>query len=302
MHAEIAESDNNKNGTEFSSRGGILRKNMTESVTTERVKPFLRWAGSKRQIIPVLTSYWDNSYNRYIEPFAGSAALFFNLAPSLALLGDVNKELIATYNEVKNNYFAVVAALKPMKKGRKTYLKLRSINPAELSPAMRAARFIYLNRFCFNGIYRTNRAGRFNVPYGGDKAGKLPSRDLLSQCSACLQTVDFHAGGFEKTLERAKRGDFVYLDPPYSVKSRRVFNEYDASIFDEKHLKILREWLHKLDKQGVAFLVSYALSREGYYLSKGFHCKVVCVRRNIAGFAAKRRRANELLISNVDHK
>jgi len=265
-------------------------------------KPFLRWAGSKRQLIPKLSKYWNNDYRRYVEPFVGSASLFFGIRPSSALLGDLNEELIATFGQVKSNQQEVVTALNTMRKGRNNYLRMRAINPSTLTPVLRAARFIYLNRFCFNGLYRTNRAGKFNVPYGGNKAGALPSSTALSKCSSCLQVAELFSGSFEVTLEKVIQGDFVYLDPPFSVKARRVFNEYDASQFNEKHLKRLRQWMQKLDRRGIPFLVSYAESEEGAALSKGFSTEVVGVKRNIAGFAANRRSANELLISNARTK
>lgn len=167
-----------------------------------KAQPFLRWAGSKRQLIPILIKYWDNQYFRYVEPFAGSASLFFSLSPSRALLGDINAELMATYEQVKHNLQSILSALKTMKRGRQSYLRLRSVDPLSLTPSMRAARFIYLNRFCFNGLYRTNRAGQFNVPYGGDKSGVIPSDDSFRRCSLCLQQAELVVGSFDATLVR----------------------------------------------------------------------------------------------------
>src|SRR5947207_1539399 len=119
-------------------------------------QPFLRWAGSKRQLLPSLSVYWNSQYTRYVEPFAGSACLFFHLKPKQALIGDVNDDLIATYREVKYRASEVTSSLKDLKKGPQAYYDLREIDPFLLTPSERAARFIYLNRFCFNGLYRTN--------------------------------------------------------------------------------------------------------------------------------------------------
>lgn len=261
--------------------------------------PFLRWAGSKRQLIPILSQYWDDRYSRYVEPFVGSASLFFSLSPSRALLGDINEELIATYRQVRNNVRPLLSGLKTLRKGRRNFLALRALDPASLTPTMRAARFIYLNRFCFNGIYRTNQLGQFNVPYGdGKRSGKIPSDDMLIHNSLSLQKAKLVVGSFETTLEKIKQGDFIYMDPPYSVKGKRVFNEYNASIFCTDDLKRLREWMIRLDKMKIDFLISYAESEEARFLSKGFHTKIITVRRNIAGFAANRKYAKELLISN----
>lgn len=263
------------------------------------VRSFLRWAGSKQQLIPKLSKYWAADCTRYIEPFVGSASLFFNLSPASAVLGDVNAELMATYQQVKSNLPAVLAELGKMNKSKEDYIRLRATKPFTLKPEQRAARLIYLNRFCFNGLYRTNRTGEFNVPYSGDRTGEIPTAELLRKCSFCLQSAELVTGSFEITLEMARPGDFVYMDPPFSVVARRVFNEYDASVFNRRQLSILRDWILQLNNKGIRFLVSYADSEEGNLLSKGFYVNIVRVRRNIAGFVANRRQTNELLISNM---
>ena len=264
-----------------------------------RVQPFLRWAGSKRQLLPVLSRYWHHECTRYIEPFAGSACLFFRLRPEQAILGDINAGLIATYREVRDQVDDVILSLATLKKGRDEYLALRETDPTSLTPADRAARFIYLNRFCFNGLYRTNLAGRFNVPYGGDKAGNLPSGDALRKASQLLRNAQLMAGDFGNVLELARPGDFVYMDPPFAVKSRRIFNEYDPSLFGLEDICRLRGWMEALSERNVPFLVSYADSEEADSLQEGFYTEMVTVRRNIAGFASSRVKSNEVLISNT---
>ena len=139
------------------------------------------------------------------------------------------------------------------------------------------------------------------MPYNGG-AGNIPTVSALEYCSKALQSAKLVACSFEVTLEKTKIGDFVYLDPPFSVKARRIFNEYDASIFNQKQLMLLRDWMTRLNKNNIPFLVSYADAEEGDFLSKGFYKEVVRVRRNIAGFATNRKNANELLISNVRPK
>lgn len=272
---------------------------MLETQNGHRVRPFLRWAGSKRQLIPKLSKYWDADCKRYVEPFVGSASLFFNLTPASAILGDVNAELIGTYQQVKSNLPAVLAELGNMKKSRDDYIRLRATKPFTLRPEQRAARFIFLNRFCFNGLYRTNRAGDFNVPFSGDRTGEIPTAEALKRCSSCLQNAELVTGSFEITLEMVQPGDFVYMDPPFSVMAKRIFNEYDASVFSQRQLDILRDWMLQLNNKGIRFLISYAESEEGNKLSKGFSVETVIVRRNIAGFVANRRQTNELLISNI---
>jgi DNA adenine methylase len=262
--------------------------------------PFLRWAGSKRSLLSKLKTFWTGRHERYVEPFAGSACLFFALNPKKALLGDLNPELISTYVEVKYRLDAVLkelATLPPWDKG--VYLRLRSLDTSDLGAPTRAARFIYLNRFCFNGIYRTNLAGQFNVPYSGKRCGALLGEEVFQKCSRNLRRARFVRGDFERVLKHAKRGDLVYMDPPYAVQARRVFRQYDPSTFTHDDIARLRSWMERLNRAGIDFVVSYAESEEADILKKGFSFETVAVRRNVAGFAAHRAMTNELLISNT---
>jgi DNA adenine methylase len=262
--------------------------------------PFLRWAGSKRQLLPFLQPFWTAKHGRYVEPFAGSACLFFALSPPKALLGDLNPELISTYVELKYRMGPVLKELRDLSPADpKEYKRLRSLNPLTLPPHTRAARFIYLNRFCFNGIYRTNLSGQFNVPYGGVGSGSIPRDQAFRKCSRRLRVARLINGDFSKVLECAERGDLVYMDPPFAVRGRRVFREYDPGTFKHADISRLRTWMERLDRARVDFVVSYAESDEADLLRKGFSYRTVPVRRNIAGFATHRTRTNELLISNT---
>ena len=275
-----------------------MHKTSPEKPSADRV-PFLRWAGSKRKLLPVLKSFWRKDHKRYVEPFAGSACLFFALNPPKAILGDVNGELISTFIEVKYRVHAVLESLHEIPQwNKREYYRLRSLDPRTLGPEERAARFIYLNRFCFNGIYRTNLRGDFNVPYSGDGCGAIPPDEVFTKCSRSLRSVKFVKGDFEKVLAQARPGDLVYMDPPYAVSARRVFREYDPSTFTLTDLVRLRSWMEKFDKDGIEFVVSYADCAESKILKRGFTWTRLSVRRNIAGFAAHRKLSNEVLISN----
>lgn len=268
-----------------------------DSPPARDARPFLRWAGSKRQLVPTLSEFFDpKRHNRYIEPFAGSACLFFSIRPKKAILGDINGELIRTYRDVKYRCNEVTDRLCRFRKSKKEFLRRRKPNRRSSSRAHRAARFIYLNRCCFNGIYRTNLKGEFNVPYGGEGSGSIPKK--LREHAQALRSAVLVSGDFEKVLRRVKPGDFVYLDPPFSVDSRRVFREYDASQFDFGSIWRLRVCLEELAANNVNFLVSYAVCKEAWFLAEGFATKIVRVRRNVAGFAKHRRYARELLIFN----
>jgi DNA adenine methylase len=261
------------------------------------MQPLLRWAGSKRQLVPTLSQFFDpKRHARYVEPFAGSACVFFSLEPKKAILGDINGELMRTYRDIKYRSKDVISRLRRFRKSKKEFLRYRKSSRRRTSRVHRAARFIYLNRFCFNGIYRTNCKGEFNVPYGGKGSGALPKN--LRQHAGALRRAVLVCGDFEKILRRVKPGDFVYLDPPFSVDSRRVFREYDPSQFDFGSIWRLRVCLEELAANNVSFLVSYAVCKEAWFLAEGFETKIVRVRRNIAGFAKHRRYARELLIFN----
>ncbi len=179
------------------------------------------------------------------------------------------------------------------------YYRIRRIVPEKLEPIARAARFIYLNRFCFNGLYRTNKAGQFNVPYGGVGSGALPSRAFLEECSKLLNRSVLVSGDFEKTLDKVRPGDFVYMDPPYSTESRRVFREYDSTAFGPEKIQRLRVRMEELDLRGITFVVSYANCIESDFLARGFNSVTVAVRRSIAGFVGLRSRCDEVIISNA---
>lgn len=263
-------------------------------------QPFLRWAGSKRKLVPELRRYWPSDGSRYVEPFVGSACLFFALAPSNALLGDINRELIDTYLEVKHRPERLANALSPMRRSKRAYLTLRETEAATLDATARAARFVYLNRYCFNGLYRTNQHGKFNVPYGATGTGSLPSSEQLLRCSRALKGARLKRCDFDRLLGEVGTGDFVYLDPPFRVSERRVFNEYQAEAFSNRDVRRLRQTVERLDRSGARFLLSYADCEEARYLQRGFLARRVSVRRNIAGFVGKRTVSEEVLISNFE--
>lgn len=262
--------------------------------------PLLRWAGSKKQLLPELASIWEKKkFTKYIEPFVGSAALFYKIMPRKAVLGDANSALIDTYAQIKKNPEIVFKILSTYKIGKEEYLRVRGLVETELDPVESAARFVYLNRYCFNGLYRTNLQGRFNVPYGGDRTGRLPSLSDLQTHSLILKRVKLVVGDFESTLQFVDKGDFTFMDPPYSINSRRVFKEYGPKMFSENDIDRLKTILQKIDSRGAFFVVSYGDSKEGRDLGKIWNSRRVRTRRNIAGFSEDRRYAYEILISNL---
>ena len=261
--------------------------------------PFLRWAGSKKRLLPHLARFSTNGNGKYFEPFMGSACLFFAIEPETAVLGDTNQELVETFQAVRENPVAVHNYLRPLRRDEITYYKVRDFWDCQGEAARIAARFIYLNRLCFNGIYRTNTRGEFNVPYSGDSTGSIPSLKNLRAASTTLQKATIYNTDFETVIDAANAGDFVYLDPPYSVSNRRVFKQYGSSVFGLSDLERLSRRLIKLDHDGVFFVLSYAMCEEALRLFKRWKIQRRIVTRNVSGFAQHRRRAVELLVTNI---
>jgi len=266
---------------------------------TTAITPIFRWAGSKRKVLPILASFWSPNYRRYLEPFAGSAALFFKLQPEHAVLSDINEDLISTYEVIRDQPDDVHRAVSRIRQSETEYYKVRARNTSRLSAFNRAVRFVYLNRHCFNGIYRTNTLGKFNVPYAHNKPGVIPPIEKFRRSAALLHRASLRSSDFGQILSSVRENDFVYLDPPYAVESRRVFRQYDRRQFLRRDLERLSEHLSNIDKKRASFVVSYADCREARSLFARWHVSRVRVRRNVAGFAADRKIATELLVTNI---
>lgn len=261
-------------------------------------KPFLRWAGSKKRLLPKLVPYWDEGFTRYVEPFMGSAVLFFTIEPSKAILSDINVDLVDTFTAVRDHPRAVYNRLYSLSLGEEAYYQIRQEDASRLSTLDRAARFVYLNRFCFNGLYRTNKNGKFNVPYAAKKTGRLPTIDELNRAAKILESAQIKTRDFEETLRDVQPGDFVYMDPPYAVQNRRIFRQYGPECFGTEDLARLASALPRIDRCGATFLVSYAMCREALEAFGGWHIRRVNTQRSIAGFSRYRRKAVEILVSN----
>lgn len=262
------------------------------------MKPFLRWAGSKIQLLPNLQAFWSDHYERYVEPFAGSASLFFRLQPKRALLSDINRELILTLQQVRQQPTHVVECLRRMPRSSRYFYEIRAQQPETLPLNARAARFIYLNALCFNGLYRTNLHGVFNVPYGSKHKRNPFDLELIRRASTLLQHAQLLNDDFEDCLQHVTEGDFVYLDPPYINNERRTF-QYAAGVFSSDDLDRLFAALHAIDAAGAHFVLSYANVREMSPFKGCWRSMRVTARRNIAGFAADRKLTTEILITNI---
>ncbi|MFM0670475.1 DNA adenine methylase [Paraburkholderia sediminicola] len=264
-------------------------------------KPILRWAGSKRPILPLLQAAMPNRFERYIEPFAGSAALYLSLPPAPAILGDLNKSLVDAYVSLRAFPRAVWREVSAMPTDLDFYYELRAVNERALTKRSRAARFFYLNRFCFNGVYRTNRSGNFNVPRGSGRL-HIPSEEDFYAVASHLRHADLVHADFETVLMRAGRGDFVYMDPPYSVTGKRDRGEYGCESFRDHDIDRFIAATLAASRRGAKILISYSRSAalQEILSSRGWFVHDICVHRNVAGFSGLRGKAEELLASNYD--
>lgn len=265
------------------------------------MRPLLRWAGSKRKLLPYLRNFWNTDPDRrYVEPFAGSAAHFFDIEPRAALINDANEELIRFYQCMQTDAARIYDLATSWSVDSETYYQLRKKIIKERNSIVRSAIFFYLNRHCFNGIYRTNKLGHFNVPFSGNKTGDFPSWAEVEESVKLLGRASFHSDDFESLLSReVAPNDFVYLDPPYAVENRRVFVQYNAQTFGTADLQRLSDLLYCIDAIGAKFLLSYALSPESRHHFRDWVTYRTSCQRNVAGFVGSRKRAVELLITNV---
>jgi DNA adenine methylase len=262
------------------------------------IRPLLRWAGSKRRQVGRLKLFWKKRHKRYVEPFAGSACLFFELDPGAAILGDNNSALMEFYRIARWRPKQLHWRLCHIPRNERTYYRWRDeLATAPLDRETLALRFLYLNRNCFNGIYRTNIQGSFNVPFG-DRQGSYFARGDALECARMLRNATLVSGDFAQTLKLVRKGDFVYLDPPFAVKSRRIFRHYGEKSFNTSDVKRLSKELDRLDKLGADFVVSYADSNEARTLAGDWNSVRLPIRRYVAGFVDKRRKAYEWIVSN----
>jgi DNA adenine methylase len=264
------------------------------------MKPLFRWAGSKKKLLPNIKKYLPEGIATYYEPFCGSACLYFEILPEKAVLSDMNYELIHAYQAVKDNPKSVHECLKDFVVCPVEYKRVRSLKVGDLTRFQRAARFIYLNKLCFNGVYRTNLKGEFNVPMG-TKTGSIPTLEMLSEYSKSMSGVDFVSGDFLSIIDAAVMGDFIYLDPPYSKPGNKYRGEYGPDCFDYNDVTRLIQLLEDLDSRGVKFALSYCecdLIRDA--LPARWNVEVVSVKRHVAGFHLHRKQVDEVIVSNIN--
>jgi len=267
-----------------------------------QIKPFVKWAGGKSQLLSELKNRVPKSYSRYIEPFIGGGALLFELSPKMAIINDSNIELTNTYEIIKKYPDKLILDLKKHKNEEEYFYKIRALKSESLNPISRASRLLYLNRTCFNGLWRVNQKNEFNTPFGNYENPKILNEELLLEVSNFLQNVEIYGEDFEEfLLEVSKKGDFIYLDPPYHPVSKYSdFNRYTKKSFKEEEQNKLANLFKKLDKRGCKLLQSNSNSEFIKELYKEYIIEEVYAKRNINKDSTKRGAIKELLIRNYE--
>jgi len=260
--------------------------------------PFLKWVGGKRSIITELTSRIPKKFNNYYEPFVGGGALFFTLQPNLkkAYLSDMNRELVVCYKSIKQNPEKLISLLeKHATLHNKTYFyQIRETNDSGMLNI--AARMIYLNRTCYNGLYRVNRSGQFNAPIGNYKNPNIVQKNNIWACHQALQNSEIKKQDFAKI--NPQKGDFVYFDPPYHPLDANSFTSYTGNDFTAKDQVRLWEFILKLNQKGVFFMLSNSDTPFIRTMYRDFNVQTVLAPRNVNCKGNKRSAVKELLITN----
>ncbi len=263
----------------------------------KRLKPFLKWPGGKRWLVTYHPDVFELPFKRYIEPFLGSGAVFFHLQPEKAILSDVNDELINTYKAIKDDYKSVERFLRFHQKyhTKEHYYEVRRSCPRNLFK--KAARIIYLNRTCWNGLYRVNKKGKFNVPIG-TKNKVLLDEDDFKSVSALLDSCIVEVSDFEKTINIAEDGDLVFVDPPYTViHTNNGFMRYNEKLFSWDDQQRLSKCLLQAKERGARIVATNANHSSVINLYKKYFDLFIVERASIiSGKASSRRPCEELLI------
>ncbi|MCA9865098.1 MAG: DNA adenine methylase [Anaerolineales bacterium] len=266
-------------------------------------KPVLKWAGGKGRLLPELLTRLPHDFQAYHEPFIGGGALFFALAEAgrvgQAHLSDANQSLIDVYLALRDSVDEVIVALHGHVYEREHYYRVRALRPAELSLPERAARVIYLNKTCYNGLYRENRRGEFNVPFGRYKNPTICDEPNLRAAARVLRGVDVAQRHFSTVLDYARPGDFVYFDPPYHPLSPTAnFTAYDRAGFGSDDQRQLRDVFAALGERGVRAMLSNSDTPFVRELYDGFRIEQVWVARAVNSRAGGRGKVAEVLVRN----
>ena len=283
--------------------------NEVQKLISQKPKPFVKWVGGKRQLLKQFRDLglyppelFDPTTNTYYEPFVGGGAVFFDLLPERAELSDLNRELVITYNVIKNNIDELIFSLKQHIYDKEYYLEVRAKNVNKLSDIEVASRFIFLNRTGFNGLYRVNKKGQFNVPFGRYSNPVICDEENLRRVSRELQNVIIKHQDYTSVLKNAQKGDFIYFDPPYYPLNRTSsFTAYTSESFLEKEQTELRDTFVELHKRGCYIMLSNSdtpFINDLYSEIDGATIHKITAGRAINSKGSGRGKITELLVTN----
>lgn len=262
-------------------------------------QPFVKWVGGKRAILPQLDKFFPRRFERYFEPFVGGGAVFFHLQPGEATLSDLNSELINTYRTVRDDVDTLITHLRSHRNDEEYYYDMRATALDELDPIARASRLIYLNRTCFNGLYRVNSKGGFNVPFGKHKNPTICNETGLRAASEALKGVRLAHRSYMALLNEARPGDFVYFDPPYHpLTASSNFTSYTADSFSAQDQRDLATAFRVLAERGCKVMLSNSDTEFIRELYADFQIEVVMAPRMVNRDAAKRGPVAEVVVRN----
>ena len=248
------------------------------------IKPLLKWAGGKTQLLNDILPKVPTSYGKYIEPFLGGGALFFSVKPKESIISDSNPELINMYKQVAGNVEEVIACLENYANTEDMFYAVREQEWTQLSPAKAAARMIFLNKTCFNGLYRVNKSGQFNVPYGRYKNPKICDTDALRATAKILTRASILCGDYITILERySQPGDFIFLDPPYlPVSKYSDYKRYTKEQFHEEDHVELANVVARLHRKNCHIVLTNSNHPLVHELFGAFNINVVKTKRSIS--------------------
>ncbi len=282
------------------------KKLKRHKVKNKMCKPMIKWVGGKRQLLNELKSKMPSKYNRYFEPFIGGGALYFELRPKNSLINDYNSELTNLYTTVRDNPLELISSLSKHKNDPTYYYEIRAFDRdkerfKKLSNIERASRLIYLNKTGFNGLYRVNSKGEYNVPYGRYENPTYCDPQNIMACSELLKNTEITNKDFESIQEKIQENDFVYLDPPYvPLNATSNFTAYTEKGFDDDMQFRLRELCDYIHAKGAYFMLSNSSAKFVYELFKheNYTIHEVKANRNVNSKASGRGKIKELIITN----
>ena len=279
---------------------------------SSRAKPFLKWAGGKSRIASTICELFPVNFNDYYEPFLGSGAVYFKISHQSGVLNDANKKLIMTYKAIKKDPEALIREMSKMEteynsfsnleEKKKYYYKIREKFNSNNNTSKMPAQFIFLNKAGWNGMYRENSKGEFNIPFGKREVIKIFDEDTILKVSKDLQRITFKCGDYKNAVLNAKSGDLIYFDPPYIPLSKTSFTDYQKDGFGKKEQIELRDLAIELSERGCYVAISNSDCDESRKLYEGFHIKKIPIMRTIGAKNASRKKITEILATNYCKK